>query len=40
MLKALAVRAVGTLAVCGLIVPVPLLALKVTVWFGSVLHWA
>ena len=39
-MKVLSVRAVGTLAVCGLIEPVPPLLLKVTVWFGSAVHWA
>ena len=39
-MKALAVRAVGTLATWLLIVPDPPLALKVTVRMGRVVHWA
>ena len=39
-MKVLVVNAVGTLVVCGLIVPVPPLASKVTVKEGSAVHWA
>ena len=36
----LVVRFVATLVACAVIVPLPLLASKVTVLFGKAVHWA